>query len=306
MKISVVIPAHNPRGNFLRRVFDALSKQTLALAEWELILIDNASTPPLEPLWTETWHPGFKVVREEGLGLMRARMAGFKNASGKIILLVDDDNVLAPDYLEKVCSISDRHPFLGTWSGRVELSFEPGCMPVHPPWRSYLTERLCPQALWSNDPQHLDSTPWGAGMCIRREVALAYLQRVIDEPARLGLDLQGGQLIYGGDTDIAYFGCRSGWGQGVFPELLVEHLMPPERCEESYLLRSIEGRAYSECLHHHVLHGQPPLAESSVFIGLVRWCRNVLRGRHVLAEAHAKSRGRARARKSLTKNRGHS
>jgi hypothetical protein len=78
--------------------------------------------------------------------------------------------------------------------------------------------------------------------------------------------------------------------------------MPPERCEEVYLLRSIEGRAYSECLHHHVLQGQPPLPDAGVFIRLARWCRNVLRGRWALAEARARSRGMAKARKNFSKS----
>ena len=47
MKISAIICTHNPRPHYLRRVLEALERQTLAKAEWELLLIDNASTKPL-------------------------------------------------------------------------------------------------------------------------------------------------------------------------------------------------------------------------------------------------------------------
>ena len=47
MKCSVIICTHNPRENYLRRVLEALRAQTLPPAQWELLLIDNASAKSL-------------------------------------------------------------------------------------------------------------------------------------------------------------------------------------------------------------------------------------------------------------------
>ncbi|RYG01725.1 MAG: glycosyltransferase, partial [Chitinophagaceae bacterium] len=44
MNLSVVICAHNPNPEYLKRVLLSLQKQTLPIEKWELLLIDNKST----------------------------------------------------------------------------------------------------------------------------------------------------------------------------------------------------------------------------------------------------------------------
>lgn len=297
--ISVVIPTHNPRTDYLVRVIEGLRGQTLPREKWELLVVDNASHVPLKegagqqasgsesstaqrdnrsagpqdcgtslpshlptcPPFTEIdlgWHPNARVVREERVGLTNARLRGFSEAKGEVIVLVDDDNVLAPDYLEKVVQIAREYPFLGTWSGALELELEPGSLQPVMQLRHLLCERKPAKDVWSNDRSNFAATPWGAGECIRREVATAYAAKVAKEPRRRQLDLQGEQLVYGGDTDIAYTGLEMGLGMGVFTALHITHLTPKSRCTPEYLLRNYEARAYSEVLHHWVEHGTIP------------------------------------------------
>jgi glycosyltransferase involved in cell wall biosynthesis len=198
------------------------------------------------------------VVREEGLGLTNARLRGFAETSAELIVLVDDDNVLAPDYLEQVVRISREYPFLGTWSGALELELEPGSPEPAEQLRHLLCERKPTKDVWSNDRSNFAATPWGAGECIRRSVAEAYATKVENDPRRRQLDLQGEQLVYGGDTDIAYTGLEMGLGMGVFTSLQITHLTPASRCSEAYLLKNYEAHAYSEVLHHWVEHGTIP------------------------------------------------
>jgi glycosyltransferase involved in cell wall biosynthesis len=278
--VSVVIPTHNPRHDYLARVVDALRQQTLPCEQWEVIFVDNGSKQPLaadqetkSPKDEESqsrkdslrkteidlsWHPKARVVREERLGLTNARLRGFAETTGEVVVLVDDDNVLAPDYLEQVVRIAEELPFVGTWSGAIELEFEPGGPEPARELRHLLCERVVEQDLWSNDASHFRATPWGAGECIRREVATAYADKVAKEPRRRQLDLQGEQLVYGGDTDIAYTGLEMGLGMGVFATLRITHLTPASRCTEEYLLKNYEAHAYSEVLHHWVEHGTIP------------------------------------------------
>ena len=76
--VSVVLPSHNPRGDFLDLVLDALRNQTLSTSQWELIVVDNHSNQPLADLLNLTWHPSATILREDQLGLTRARLAGFE------------------------------------------------------------------------------------------------------------------------------------------------------------------------------------------------------------------------------------
>jgi hypothetical protein len=47
MQASVVICTLNPRHDVFPRVLAALASQTLPAAAWEVVIIDNGSTPPL-------------------------------------------------------------------------------------------------------------------------------------------------------------------------------------------------------------------------------------------------------------------
>ncbi len=264
LEVSVVVPTHNPRRDYLEQVLGALAAQTLAADKWELVIVDNASSEMGDGRWEMGRILYARIVREERLGLTNARLRGFAETTGEIIVLVDDDNVLAPNYLEEVVRIGKEHPQLGTWSGAIELVLEPGSPEPAEKLRGLLCERKVERALWSNDRSHFAATPWGAGECIRREVAKAYAEKVAREPRRKQLDLQGKDLVYGGDTDIAYTGCEMGYAMGVFPELKVNHLTPPGRCTEEYLLKTYEARAYSEVLHGWIETGKIPPQRTDV------------------------------------------
>jgi hypothetical protein len=287
--ISVVIPTHNPRMDFLARVIEALRGQTLSKDLWELVIVDNGSREALEVAGGQlpvvsgnakaidlSWHGNARVVQEERVGLTNARLCGFANTTGEVIVLVDDDNVLAPDYLEQVVRIAQEHPFLGTWSGALELELEPGALEPPAPLRHLLCERRVDRDVWSNDPSHFRATPWGAGECIRRQVAEAYATKVARDPRRRQLDLQGEQLVYGGDTDIAYTGLGIGLGMGVFTSLKITHLIPLARCSEVYLLQHHEARAYSEVLHYWLEHGKAPRHRTDWRPGMGKLARYLL------------------------------
>ena len=285
--------------DYLGRVLEALRSQTLPATDWSLLVIDNKSDAALQGTLDLAWHPHASVVREEELGLARAMVAGFRNATGALIVAVADDNLLAPDYLEQAKKISMDYPFLGTWGGQIELSLEDPTSPPPPRLRYLLCERTAQIPVWSNDPAHIASTPWGAGMCVRRSVADAYVEATRADPRRLKLDLQGRKLAYGGDTDIAYVGCGMGLGMGVFPQLRLTHLIPPRRCTTEYLLELLQARGYSEVLHHWILTGAVAQERQDLRGRIGGWLRRLGAdplGRRMI---EAGRRGRAMARDEL-------
>lgn len=298
--ISAVIPAHNPDPDHLREALRGLGAQVPAGQSLEVILINNASTRfPSDSFFSECAPDNFRIVVEPQLGLTAARLAGFAASRGDIVILVDDDNVLAPGYVAAAARIAVDYPYLASWSGNVELEFERGAVAPPDEWRGYLTERVCVETTWSNDPEHHASTPWGAGMCVRRALADAYRAHCAVDPRLLKLDLNGQQLTYGGDTDIAFYGCRMGFGKGVFPQLRVRHLIPPERCAESYLLRAAEGHAYSEYLHHWLRHGTLPAERRGALAVIKRMLRRAMDNPNAAATERARAAGRARALREI-------
>src|SRR5260221_7594577 len=124
MECSVIICTHNPRPDYLRRVLDALRAQTLPKEQWELLLIDNASKEPLASTWDLSWHPHARQIREDELGLTPARLRGIKESQAEVLVFVDDDNVLAADYLSTALELSRSRPGVGALGGKIVGEFE--------------------------------------------------------------------------------------------------------------------------------------------------------------------------------------
>ena len=141
--LSVIVCAHNPSPDRLGRTVAGLMAQSLDPEKWQLLIIDNASQDQtgFDNLDFKG-HPHARVVRENTLGLTAARLRGFAESTAEIIVLVDDDNILNPTYLETVVRVFTEDPKLGAIGGRSYPEFESpvwpcaAVAPSHTPKRS--------------------------------------------------------------------------------------------------------------------------------------------------------------------------
>jgi glycosyltransferase involved in cell wall biosynthesis len=293
--LSVILCTHNPRPDYFARCLDALSKQTLGTDAWDLLIVDNASEPAIASRVGMDWPPNAQILVEPRLGLTPARLAGIRAAKGDLLVFVDDDNVLDPDFLEVARRTALERPFLGAWSGQCRPDFEQ----APPEWtRRYwgnLVIREFKTDVWSNLPRLAATMPCGAGLCVRRDVAMRYIA-LHDSGARaMDLDRKGSSLMSGGDNDLAACACDAGLGVGLVSALRLTHLMPPFRLTEDYLVRLTEGIYYSSVLIAHARNEREELASYPV-----RWHEPLrallLRGPHRrmrLASLRGRRRGLA-------------
>jgi glycosyltransferase involved in cell wall biosynthesis len=246
--LSVIICTHNPRREYFQQCLTALRDQRLAYDQWELVVVDNQSDEVLARRLDLCWHPSVRVVREETLGLTAARLRGIRESSGDLLVFVDDDNVLDRDFLEVAQRTMHDRPFLGSWSGQCRPAFEA----TPPEWtRRYwgnLVIREFDKDMWSNLPRLPQSMPCGAGLCVRRQVALHYLDLHESGERSFQFDRNGKSLLSGGDNDLAACACDIGLGVGLIASLKLTHLISPERLTEDYLARLAEGIHYSSTL----------------------------------------------------------
>ncbi len=244
-KISAIICTHNPRENYLRRVLDALRVQTLPPAQWELLLIDNASQMLLSERFDISWHPQARHIREDEIGLTPARLRGIREAKAEILVFVDDDTVLAPDYLEQALAVGTEWPFVGAWGGRSIPEYE---QPL-PEWVGSEVWRLTVadvnEDVWSNLREDWGNFPVGAGLCVRHQVALKYLERCQSNSASITLDRSGKGLGGYGDIDLVFCAMDLGLGKGKSARLSLTHLIPSGRLTLEYFTRHAESDAAS-------------------------------------------------------------
>jgi glycosyltransferase involved in cell wall biosynthesis len=268
---SAILCTHNPREDFLRRALDALRAQTLPLTQWELLLIDNASEVPLAGRIDLSWHPHARHVREENLGLTPARLCGICNSTADILVFVDDDTVLAPDYLEQALAVGKDWPFIGAWGGNVTPEYE---KPL-PAWVGSQVWRLTvvevKEDVWSNLRESFITLPCGAGLCFRRSVGEAYWKRCQTQTQAARFDRQGKTLTGYGDMDLCHSAFDLGLGAGKSVRLRLTHLIPAARLTLDYFVRHAEGDAASLMLFRASrglpINPPPPFA----WLNSLRW-----------------------------------
>jgi glycosyltransferase involved in cell wall biosynthesis len=244
--LSVVICTHNPRADYLARTLASLRAQTLPAAQWELVIVDNASRDPVAARVDLGWQPRSAVHVEPVPGLTVARLRGIAAASAPLIVFVDDDNALAPDYLAQAAELAAAWPQLGVFGcGAYTPEWEEAPAPELKPLLAYLAVHRAAGDRWSNQPGDWAAIPAGAGLCARIDVARRYAELVQNDPRRRWLGRTGGQLAGCEDFDLAYTALDLGYGTGVFIRLAMTHFMPAGRVRPEYLLRLAEGHAYS-------------------------------------------------------------
>ena len=117
--VSVVIPALNVASTIDEQL-SALATQTYTGA-WEVVVSDNGSTDATVErvtAWTDRV-PGLRVVdASRRRGISPARNVGVAAARGDLILICDGDDVVAPDWVERMVAALRNHSLV---TGRIDV-----------------------------------------------------------------------------------------------------------------------------------------------------------------------------------------
>jgi glycosyltransferase involved in cell wall biosynthesis len=240
-KATVVICTYNGAKR-IEAVLAALAKQTLDAGEWELLVIDNASTDETQEVATRLIQNLLgghgRVVREMQPGLSHARARAAQEAAGETICFLDDDNIAEPDFVASAVKAFSERPRAGVIGGKVIAKWE-----VEP---TPLAEAVAPFALAICD---LGEEAMmivgegggivGAGLCIRASI-LRDIFKVSALTSKV-TDRKGSSLISGGDLAISVMARKHAWEIWYVPEMQIQHCLPAGRMEKNYLLRLYEG-----------------------------------------------------------------
>jgi glycosyltransferase involved in cell wall biosynthesis len=260
--LGVILTTFNPRPELLRQTLECLGRQTLAADIWDLVIVDNNSSPPLETRQcTELAGRPLRVVREPRQGQVFARVRGARATQANVLVFVDDDNFLSLDYLERAREIAYRHPRVGAFGGIAEAILERSPQPWQRPLLPYLAVRdHGNEAITSTSLEFGPWEPIGAGLVVRRTALPFFLQTVdcpvYDQP----LGRAANQLLSGDDTLIAKSSIRAGFANSYQPDLRLQHFITSGRFRPAYLRRLIEGYGHSHVKMQRLLgrSSKPP------------------------------------------------
>lgn len=177
MVFSVIVPIYNVQ-KYLKRCIDSVLSQTFS--DYELILVDDGSLDECGAICDEYAKADsrVRVIHKENGGLVSARQAGIRIATGDYVIHLDGDDAFLPDALESayeiiskyqpdMVSFSHKRCIDGVVGDTVEDIAEEGLYN-----KADLEQKIYPNLLSNKDMKNLFYFLWAKA--IKRELATKY------------------------------------------------------------------------------------------------------------------------------------
>jgi glycosyltransferase involved in cell wall biosynthesis len=243
--ISVVICCYNSAEVLPRTLEHLYSQQVPAGLQWEVIVIDNASTDGTAAIALQSWPKGapapLRLFEEQRSGTRYARELGIQQSVYDLISFVDDDNWVCPTWVRGAFEAMALHPEAGACGGRSIPEFE-----TQPPqWFENVKVK------WAISADHWeggDITDSRGGLfsagCTFRKAALAGIYDAGFQPLTTGS--RGGKTIGSEDTELCYMLRLAGWRLWYDPSLTFRHYIRAQRLTWKYARRLFRGFGYGD------------------------------------------------------------
>jgi glycosyltransferase involved in cell wall biosynthesis len=240
--ISIVICTYNGSALLPATLEHIARQQVPAGIAWEVIVVNNASTDDSAQVADNVWATlacdvPFTITHQPIPGLNNAREKGFTTASYEYILMCDDDNWLASNYVSTAFDIMEENPAIGMLGGNGKLTYET----TPPDWAiEYPIHASGPQA--PNSGQATLYGVYGAGSVMRKS---AY-ERIRQAGFKFLLtDRLGSQLSSGGDFELCHGLAMAGYWIWYDERLVFTHFITSNRFTWSYYVNYLNQDALS-------------------------------------------------------------
>ncbi len=231
--VSVIVCCYNSSGR-LEKTLQALAKQQFNQnLLWEIIIVDNASKDNTTVAAAEIWEKlntpiKIKIVGEAIPGLGNARKKGITKAAYSVILFCDDDNWLAPNYVQRIFDILENDSTIAACGGMGIPVFET----AEPYWFYAYAEAFALGSQEINNEKQQLLNLYGAGLAIQKHALEQLYQSGFDPllQGRIGKKLSSAE-----DTELTYAFVLMGYKLFCSDELKFFHYLPKERLTFDYL-----------------------------------------------------------------------
>lgn len=241
--ISVIICTYN-REKYIYNVLQSIAVGTFPMSDYEIILVDNNCTDgtrgEVERFLNDYPAVNLRYFVETNQGLSHARNRGIKESAGDILVYVDDDATVNPEYLATYDSWFKAHPEIDAAGGPYIPHYETG---REPRWMNYFLKRLLTGYLHFGDtikPFPGDNYP-GGGNAAYRSVVFEKIG-----PYNVELGRNGNNLACGEEKDIFNKMKTAGMKFTYLPGAILYHSIPAYKLESDYFNRVTLGIGQSE------------------------------------------------------------
>ncbi|MBR3937148.1 MAG: glycosyltransferase [Bacteroidaceae bacterium] len=269
--ISVIICTYN-RDKYIYNVLKSLALGTLEHSAYEIILVDNNCTDNTR---SEVDHfcnvfpqVTLRYFVETNQGLSHARNRGIRESKGDILVYVDDDATVNPEYLKTYADWFASHPETDAAGGPIIPHYETGS---EPKWMTYFIKRLLTGYLYFGDkarPFPGDNYPGGGNAAYRASV----FEKVGLYNVQLGRN--GDSLTGGEEKDIFDKMKREGMQFVYLPNAILYHSIPGYKLEADYFNRLTTGIGQSE--RARTLRIGKGLYRKRLLSELKKWCATIV------------------------------
>ena len=239
--VSVIICTYNGATRIPETLRHLGLQQVPRNIQWEIILIDNASTDDTSIVAKEEWskynihNVDFKVLQEELPGKSYAFAKGIKAAEYEYILTCDDDNWLYPNYIFTAFNIMQSDPSIGVLGGCG--IFEPE-QPMWPEIQKFKISYVNGPQIWAAT----DHWVYGAGSVYKKNVLVSFYEQGW---VNITAGRTGTKQISGEDVEICFMFFLSGYKIMANNQLLFKHYVPVNRQNLNYILNLHFWQSYS-------------------------------------------------------------
>ncbi|MDR0543448.1 MAG: glycosyltransferase family 2 protein [Dysgonamonadaceae bacterium] len=230
---SIIICTYN-REKYLPSLLESIISQDYPRDAYEIVLVNNNSTDQTEELCRQfrEAHPDihFRYFVETQQGLSYARNRGINESRGELLVYVDDDATVFPNYLQACSRFFQIHPDILAAGGPI-IPFYEGTPPA---WLTHFTKELLTGYLYRGDKPGFFTRgkyPGGGNACYRKTF--------FEQFGRFNVELgrKGKSLIGAEEKDLFSRFLAAGNKIGYVPEAGIYHYIPPEKLTREYLVR---------------------------------------------------------------------
>lgn len=241
MMLSVILCTYN-RERYLYNVLHSLAAGSYR--DYEIVLVNNNSTDGTEAECRrfQADHPDvtFRYCIESQQGLSYARNRGIQESQGEVLVYVDDDALVNPEYLQTYADFFRQHPEAMAAGGPILPQYD-GC--EEPLWMSHYTRQLVTGKLdlGSREREFPNGAFPGGGNA-------AYRKEVFDQVGLFNVELgrKGNSLIGAEEKDLFDKMTSRGIRFYYLPTAILYHLIPPKKLTDDYFNRLTYSIGISE------------------------------------------------------------